>query len=309
MADRSGSLVYARLPCRPGIRRAHRPAGSRRVPRRAAPATAPGKASPCSSSTSTTSSSSTTASATRPATAADPGRASGCRTAVRDTDLVARLGGDEFTVLCCGARRTGAGDDRPPGASAARCARRSTSPASAATSASASAAASPRAGEADPDALLRDADSAMYQAKERGQGPRRALQRRDPRPRCCAGSSSSSGCARRSSTTSSEVALPAAGDLATGRARGRRGARCAGRRPRPAEFIPLAEETGLIGPLGAWVLGTRDRDLAAWHAQGLTPLTVTVNVSTRQLEDPDFPRRRRRARRRRPRARATCAWS
>jgi EAL domain-containing protein (putative c-di-GMP-specific phosphodiesterase class I) len=57
----------------------------------------------------------------------------------------------------------------------------------------------------------------------------------------------------------------------------------------PAEFIPVAEETGLIGPLGAWVLGTATRDLAAWHAQGLTPLTVTVNVSTRQLEDPDFP--------------------
>jgi EAL domain-containing protein (putative c-di-GMP-specific phosphodiesterase class I) len=57
----------------------------------------------------------------------------------------------------------------------------------------------------------------------------------------------------------------------------------------PDEFIPVAEETGLIGPLGAWVLGTATRDLAAWHAQGLEHLTVTVNVSTRQLEDPDFP--------------------
>jgi EAL domain-containing protein (putative c-di-GMP-specific phosphodiesterase class I) len=56
----------------------------------------------------------------------------------------------------------------------------------------------------------------------------------------------------------------------------------------PAEFIPVAEETGLIGPLGAWVLRTAVRDLARWHAEGLTPLTVTVNVSTRQLEDPDF---------------------
>ena len=57
----------------------------------------------------------------------------------------------------------------------------------------------------------------------------------------------------------------------------------------PGEFIPVAEETGLIGPLGAWVLRTATRDLAAWHAQGLTQLTVTVNVSTRQLDDPDFP--------------------
>jgi EAL domain-containing protein (putative c-di-GMP-specific phosphodiesterase class I) len=57
----------------------------------------------------------------------------------------------------------------------------------------------------------------------------------------------------------------------------------------PDEFIPLAEETGLIGPLGAWVLRTACRDLAAWHAAGLKPFTATVNVSTRQLEDPDFP--------------------
>src|SRR5207247_1172039 len=46
----------------------------------------------------------------------------------------------------------------------------------------------------------------------------------------------------------------------------------------PDEFIPLAEETGLIGPLGAWVLRTACRDLASWHALGLRPLTATVNV-------------------------------
>jgi hypothetical protein len=51
----------------------------------------------------------------------------------------------------------------------------------------------------------------------------------------------------------------------------------------PAEFIPLAEETGLIGPLGTFVLTTATR------AMGALGLPVTVNVSTRQLEDPDFP--------------------
>jgi EAL domain-containing protein (putative c-di-GMP-specific phosphodiesterase class I) len=58
---------------------------------------------------------------------------------------------------------------------------------------------------------------------------------------------------------------------------------------RPDEFIPLAEETGLIGPLGEVVLRSACDALAGWHAAGLTPLTVTVNISTRQLEDPDFP--------------------
>ena len=55
----------------------------------------------------------------------------------------------------------------------------------------------------------------------------------------------------------------------------------------PAEFIPIAEETGAIVPLGSWVLATACRQLVRWR--GAWPdLSVSVNVSGRQLREGDF---------------------
>ena len=57
----------------------------------------------------------------------------------------------------------------------------------------------------------------------------------------------------------------------------------------PAEFIPLAEETGLILPLGGWVLETACARLVAWAARPETAgLSLAVNVSVRQFGHPDF---------------------
>lgn len=57
----------------------------------------------------------------------------------------------------------------------------------------------------------------------------------------------------------------------------------------PAAFIPLAEETGLILPLGQWVLDTVCATLAEWANQPeLAGLTIAVNVSARQFHHPDF---------------------
>jgi diguanylate cyclase (GGDEF)-like protein/PAS domain S-box-containing protein len=57
----------------------------------------------------------------------------------------------------------------------------------------------------------------------------------------------------------------------------------------PAEFIPLAEDTGIILPLGDWVLQTACAQLAVWERQpALAHLTVAVNVSARQFHHPNF---------------------
>ncbi|MBB4064519.1 sensor domain-containing protein [Gellertiella hungarica] len=56
----------------------------------------------------------------------------------------------------------------------------------------------------------------------------------------------------------------------------------------PLQFIPLAEETGLILPLGTWVMKTAARQAKAWQDAGLPPVVMAVNVSARQFCDPLF---------------------
>jgi diguanylate cyclase (GGDEF)-like protein len=56
----------------------------------------------------------------------------------------------------------------------------------------------------------------------------------------------------------------------------------------PADFIPLAEETGLIAPLGEWVLKRACMQLQEWLSKGHQPLVLAVNISSRQLEDRQF---------------------
>ncbi|RDL52538.1 putative signaling protein [Ensifer sp. M14] len=53
----------------------------------------------------------------------------------------------------------------------------------------------------------------------------------------------------------------------------------------PGDFIPLAEETGLIVPIGDWVLRAACRQCKAWHDDGLPLLIVSVNVSARQFRE------------------------
>ncbi len=52
----------------------------------------------------------------------------------------------------------------------------------------------------------------------------------------------------------------------------------------PTEFIPIAEETGLIVPLGAWILKQACKQIKQWHDQGLSDLRVSVNLSAQQFK-------------------------
>jgi len=56
----------------------------------------------------------------------------------------------------------------------------------------------------------------------------------------------------------------------------------------PAEFIPLAEDIGLIVPIGNWVLQTACEQLASWHKQGTNLKRMSVNISVRQFSQEDF---------------------
>ncbi|CAL61271.1 conserved hypothetical protein; putative PAS/PAC, EAL, GGDEF domains [Herminiimonas arsenicoxydans] len=56
----------------------------------------------------------------------------------------------------------------------------------------------------------------------------------------------------------------------------------------PGSFIPLAEETGLIIPIGVWVLETACRQNRAWQLAGYAPITISVNLSSRQLARGDI---------------------
>jgi diguanylate cyclase len=56
----------------------------------------------------------------------------------------------------------------------------------------------------------------------------------------------------------------------------------------PGEFIPFAEETGLIVPIGAWVFEEACRQITTWQAAGLEPVRISVNISGRQFGESDF---------------------
>jgi len=59
----------------------------------------------------------------------------------------------------------------------------------------------------------------------------------------------------------------------------------------PAEFIPMAEECGLVSAIGEWVLDTALQQVRAWDVMGLPPITVAVNVSTLEFHQRGFVER------------------
>ncbi|BCY09687.1 hypothetical protein L3i22_047750 [Actinoplanes sp. L3-i22] len=203
------------------------------------------------------------------------------------TAVVARLGGDEYALLLR------AGDHS---AILDRLAERLRLPLRAAGHelvVEASVGLAPaRAGDG-ADELLRRADVAMYEAKSRGKGRRAGYtaeldQRTTEQSRLSADLRAALRTDQLYLRYQPIVSMPG-GELFGVEALVRwthpeRGPVA------PAVFVPAAERTGLIVPLGAWVLEQACRQAAAWRAQlgAAAPKTVTVNVSARQLREADF---------------------
>jgi diguanylate cyclase (GGDEF)-like protein len=142
-----------------------------------------------------------------------------------------------------------------------------------------------------PDELLRNADLAMYRAKKEG-GGRAAIFESEMRTALLARIELEADLRHAVARGGLSIAYQPVVELRTGRpvavealARWRHPTQ--GPIP-PLTFIPLAEEIGVIGELGRWVLAEACRQLAAWRA--LAPdLVLNVNLSAQQLRDDGLP--------------------
>ena len=207
------------------------------------------------------------------------------RDCVRPEDTVARLGGDEFAVLVerdvttegaiAVAERIVADLSQRVRVSARR------QPVRASVGIALA-----RAGEG-ADQLLRNADLAMYRAKARGDGGHELY---DPLMHIELVERLELEADLRRAVDAGELVLHyqptvalTTGDIVGTEALVRWRHPTRGLIP-PGEFIPIAEATGLIRPLGAWVLREACRQAAQWNEGRETPLSISVNLSARQIK-------------------------
>jgi diguanylate cyclase (GGDEF)-like protein len=144
---------------------------------------------------------------------------------------------------------------------------------------------------ATAEALLRDADAAMYSAKDKGRG-RVELFDADARGRAESRLAAEVAMRRALEREEFVVLYQPIVSLADERIIGAealvRWDAPGQARISPTEFIPLAEETGLIVPLGQWVLDEACDQLRQWHDAGLDVGNISVNLSARQLSAGSF---------------------
>ena len=214
------------------------------------------------------------------------------REVLRPDDTLARLGGDEFVVLC---------EDLEDDRAAVRVAERVLAALErpilsgdhAVVSTASIGIALTRRSDTTPDALLRDADMAMYRAKETG---RNRIEVFDNSARLRSQARVQTAEELRQAVDSGQLrvvyqpivhlgqATPAGVEALVRWQHPRRGLLT------PAEFIQVAEDTGLVVPLGAWVLRQACRDLTEILDRGTvggsSELVMSVNLSARQLSAP-----------------------
>ncbi|OGI55053.1 MAG: hypothetical protein A3D32_08910 [Candidatus Muproteobacteria bacterium RIFCSPHIGHO2_02_FULL_60_13] len=142
--------------------------------------------------------------------------------------------------------------------------------------------------EKQPENLLKDADVAMYRAKELG-GNRFQFYTPELNLRAARRLELETGLRQALERQEFILHYQPLVDMKTGRIRGME-ALLRWQHPEfglipPLDFIPLAEEIGLIIPIGEWVLKTACAQIKAWHNTGFPALQVAVNLSSKQLRD------------------------
>jgi diguanylate cyclase len=214
------------------------------------------------------------------------------RHCLRRQETIARFGGDEFAVLC-----EDLGDEQDAVAVAERLLKSFSLPFHLSHGDAVSTASIGIALAVDPDQdgedLIRDADAAMYRAKQAG-GGRVMLFDEVTRQRALDRLHTENGLRQALERDEFRVFFQPEVSIETGDIVGVE-ALVRWEHPErglvgPADFIALAEETGLIVPIGAWVLHEACRHARRWELErnGHGPLMVRVNVSARQLAEPAF---------------------
>ena len=213
------------------------------------------------------------------------------RGVLRPSDTVARLGGDEFTILC---EET---NEREVVAVAQRVLHAIAQPfelgGTEAFVTGSLGIVLARDASARPGALIRDADAAMYRAKENGKA-RFELFDDEMRAHAVARLTTENALHRALERGELSLYYQPEVDLRTRRLRGVEALLRWNHPERgivgPCEFIALAEETGLIVPVGKWVLEEACRQAQTWQRElpGAPPLCMAVNLSARQFAQPDL---------------------
>lgn len=212
------------------------------------------------------------------------------KASVRAGDVVARLGGDEFVVMAQEVSEIG-----QVAAVARKILSSATEPISIAgqecrVSASVGIAMYPTDAQ-DEQTLMKNADMAMYLAKEKGKNNYQFYSkdiRSQSLEKMVLETNLRGAMERNEFTLHYQAKLDLKSEKITGvEALLRWDNPELGSVP-PAQFIPVVEETGLIVPLGKWVLRTACRQNMVWQHAGLPPVCMAVNLSPRQFSGPDL---------------------